>query len=387
MNVAKDTALFEQAVRFVWPWMRVLCRHRLTPRCRQCTLSSKAPGVTLEGGICNYCRESKTKQESPVSRAGDQELQEQRRLLDELLRSSAGSGRGRYDALLLLSGGKDSTYLLHLLRKDYSGLRLLCVTMDNGFYSDVAIENARKVAAKLGVEHILYQPRVEIFRNLYRWGLTHIGSGRGGSYVTVDFLNGSFQHHIGMHLSAQCGVPLLITGLSWSQVVLSADTPTFEVSRELLCGRRELARIEEKLNVPLNTLFDADAMRLWWDGSGFPQEKIPRCISPFAVWRPSTQQIVQELLGAGLLTREQTNPLRTNTPLIALMAAVDMAQLGYCSFEPDLATLVRYGQEDAVYWRNVFELLEYAVKTKRFIRRPHAETLARLGLTPKDVGL
>jgi uncharacterized protein (TIGR00269 family) len=57
-----------------------------------------------------------------------------------------------------LSGGKDSTVLLHLLRKivpDGSGITLAAVTVDEGIagYRDATLAVARETAARLGVEH------------------------------------------------------------------------------------------------------------------------------------------------------------------------------------------------------------------------------------------
>ena len=52
---------------------------------------------------------------------------------------------------MLLSGGKDSTYVLYqLLAMD---LRVLTMTLDNGFISEGAKENIRRVVAETGVDH------------------------------------------------------------------------------------------------------------------------------------------------------------------------------------------------------------------------------------------
>ena len=52
--------------------------------------------------------------------------------------------QGKYDVIMALSGGVDSSYALYRLKKEYPYLRVLAVQFDNGFISDTAFINARK---------------------------------------------------------------------------------------------------------------------------------------------------------------------------------------------------------------------------------------------------
>jgi N-acetyl sugar amidotransferase len=65
--------------------------------------------------------------------------------------------RGRnknYDCIVGVSGGTDSSYLLHIC-KQY-GLRVLAVNLDNGWSSDIALKNIKKVTAKLNYDLVTY---------------------------------------------------------------------------------------------------------------------------------------------------------------------------------------------------------------------------------------
>src|SRR5262249_5471159 len=53
--------------------------------------------------------------------------------------------------LLLFSGGKDSTYVLHQLVD--LGLRVMTFTFDNGFISKTALRNVEEITSELGIEH------------------------------------------------------------------------------------------------------------------------------------------------------------------------------------------------------------------------------------------
>lgn len=61
-------------------------------------------------------------------------------------------GRGkRFDSILGMSGGLDSSYMLHLMVKEF-GLRPLVFHVDGGWNSDVAVSNIESLVKGLGVD-------------------------------------------------------------------------------------------------------------------------------------------------------------------------------------------------------------------------------------------
>jgi hypothetical protein len=83
-------------------------------------------------------------QEYPTGKEGEARLE---RMVAEM--KAAGRGR-RYDALIGVSGGCDSSYLVH--RMSEYGLRLLAVHFDNTWNSTIATENINNVLDKLGID-------------------------------------------------------------------------------------------------------------------------------------------------------------------------------------------------------------------------------------------
>ena len=80
--------------------------------CNKCLLDDKIEGVVFDNnGTCNYCNEYK-----PFVPYGESQLLK--------ILQSARKKRRIYDALVPLSGGKDSTYVLYLAVKKYN-LRVL----------------------------------------------------------------------------------------------------------------------------------------------------------------------------------------------------------------------------------------------------------------------
>lgn len=77
---------------------------------------------------------------------------EYKKEIEQILKTSDKSSA--YGAIVLLSGGKDSVAALYVAVKYYE-LKVLAVTVDNGFLSNEAKKNIEKVTAFLKVDHKL----------------------------------------------------------------------------------------------------------------------------------------------------------------------------------------------------------------------------------------
>jgi hypothetical protein len=135
--------------------------------CRRCLLPSGRFHVRLDAsGLCNYCRHWDETKDALL------DFERNRPLLSERLERCRG--RFHYDAAVGMSGGKDSTYVLHRLRSAY-GANVLAITFDNGFLTDYAWHNIREIARATGVDHFVYKPDWEAYRPFYRAALRKLG--------------------------------------------------------------------------------------------------------------------------------------------------------------------------------------------------------------------
>lgn len=116
-------------------------------RCRRCVLPTSIRGVTLDqSGVCNYCELQEELQKAfPGGEAGWKHLRE------HAARIKAAGRRRPYDVIVGVSGGTDSSYLLHLAKTEL-GLRPLAVHFDNTWNSAVASENIARLTKQLGVD-------------------------------------------------------------------------------------------------------------------------------------------------------------------------------------------------------------------------------------------
>jgi hypothetical protein len=111
--------------------------------------------------VCSYCR-------NYVKKRGPQSLDALRALV-EPYRSKTGEP----DCLVPFSGGRDSTYALHVIKREL-GLNPVTLTYDWGMVTDLARRNIARTCSRLGVENIIVsadigKKRENIRKNIAAW--------------------------------------------------------------------------------------------------------------------------------------------------------------------------------------------------------------------------
>jgi len=132
---------------------------------RQCTKTVMDniadPNITFdENGVCNYYYEYLKSEKEHVFTG-----EEGKKKLEESIAKIKASGKGKkYDCVLGVSGGVDSTYLAYIAKQQ--GLRVLCVHFDNGWNSELAVKNIENIVNKLDFELETYVINWEEFKDI-----------------------------------------------------------------------------------------------------------------------------------------------------------------------------------------------------------------------------
>jgi N-acetyl sugar amidotransferase len=141
--------------------------------CSRCIYDERINGISFdEAGVCNYCRQIENLvEEYGIGRpAGEEKLHQ---IVEEV--KSAGKGK-RYDCVVGVSGGTDSSYMVYLTKE--WGLRPLAVHYDNTWNSAIATENIRKVLSALDVDlytHVVDNKEADdIFKAFFLSGVAEI---------------------------------------------------------------------------------------------------------------------------------------------------------------------------------------------------------------------
>lgn len=119
-------------------------------RCSRCLYDETVPNIHFdENGVCNYCHiHEQLDREYPTGDEGEKKLH----VIADQIRKE---GRGRkYDVIVGVSGGCDSTYLLYLAKR--LGLRPLAVHFDNTWDSNIAVKNIQIALKTLDIDLFTY---------------------------------------------------------------------------------------------------------------------------------------------------------------------------------------------------------------------------------------
>jgi len=176
--------------------------------CTQCVMDTSDPGITFDSeGVCDHCHDFHDNVEAKWV-ADQQDGIKLQAALDEI--KAAGKGH-EYDCLLGMSGGLDSSFMLHQAVKVY-GLRPLVFHVDGGWNTPESSYNVKAMTDKLGVELKVTKIDWEEMRNfqlaLFKSGTPYLDIAQDHCFFATLY-NYAQQHKIkhilnGGNISTEC---------------------------------------------------------------------------------------------------------------------------------------------------------------------------------------
>ena len=184
-------------------------------RCTRCVYDANTPSITFDdAGTCNYCHlHDKLEARYPIGAEGQARLKE---IVDKIKRRGR---RKKYDVVVGVSGGCDSSFLL--AKAVEYGLRPLAVHYDNTWNSTIATENIHNVLKALDVE--LYTEVVDneevddIFRSFFQAGVIEL-DGPTDIALTAVHYKAALEHGIKYVFEGHSFRTEGVSPLGWSYV-------------------------------------------------------------------------------------------------------------------------------------------------------------------------
>ena len=133
-------------------------------RCTKTVMDNIAdPSITFdENGICNYWYDYKKKASELVIH-GKEGAEKWQTVVNDI---KLGAKNKKYDCIIGVSGGVDSTYVAYLVKE--AGLRPLVVHFDNGWNSEIAVQNINNIIDYLDADLYTLVVDWEEFKDLQR---------------------------------------------------------------------------------------------------------------------------------------------------------------------------------------------------------------------------
>lgn len=205
-------------------------------RCQRCGLEASHPEAHLgESALCSLCTEFEAQRAEVARYFGS---------MDDLAAIMADAKRraaGPHDCIVLYSGGKDSTYAL--CRTVEMGANPLVFLLDNGYISEQAKANVRRVTDLLGLELVVGE--TPVMPEIFAESLRRFSNVCQGCFKTV--------YTLALNLAVERGIPAIVTGLSRGQIFETRLADLYrrrvydpvEVDRTIDQARREYHRMDD----------------------------------------------------------------------------------------------------------------------------------------------
>ncbi|MGV8934788.1 MAG: N-acetyl sugar amidotransferase [Gallionellaceae bacterium] len=169
--------------------------------CTRCVIDGHAADAVFDSaGRCNYC----TSMLAKLAEYQPDDPLVLKTKLDAFVKEVREAGRGkRYDCIVGVSGGADSAYALYLAKQH--GLRPLAVHMDNGWNSELAVNNIENLVRKLGVDLYTHVVEWREYRALQQAFLD-------ADVIDVELLYDNAMLAVNYGLAARYGVKYMLSG-------------------------------------------------------------------------------------------------------------------------------------------------------------------------------
>lgn len=298
--------------------------------CSRCGLASTLPGTTYDdAGVCNICRayDSYVEQAQAYFKSPEE--------LKALIATIQAERTGDYDCLILLSGGKDSTYMLYQLCA--LGLKPFVFTLDNGFISEEAKANISMTVRALGVDHM--------------WGTTpHMNA------IFVDSLkrfsnvcNGCFKtiYTLATNVAREKKIGYIFTGLSRGQFFETRLTEDVFQEKQFDLGRIDKLVLDARKAYHRRD----DAISQLLDVEGFKDDKVfedIKYVDFFRYWSVPLEEMYAFLNTHASWTRPTDTGRSTNCLINDVGIYLHKKQRGFHNYSLPYSWDVRLDQKTRV---------------------------------------
>jgi hypothetical protein len=334
-------------------------------------LPASAPGAELDSSRrCAFCRAP-----SNAAARARENLEREARAKDLESTLATVRGEGKYDALVCVSGGKDSLLLLHRAVREY-GLRVLAFTVELDL-PDVALASIRRAVRALDVDHVVVRPSRGFSRKLFRYLLTH--QEERGAVYTLSYVYAPLFESAAVRAAVERSIPLVLAGYSPGQP--EPSRMLYEFSRELL---------EDTDWTPpalaSSGAFDAGELSWFWDPRTTTRARIPRYLAPFHAWPYDQEAAMAEVAELGLVEKKRhASPIVSNYPINWLMMYSDLRSFGFNPYAPEFTALIREGKASRAYWAVFAPIVDAMIERRTLLGREVQRSFDWLGLSASEL--
>jgi len=214
-------------------------------RCTKCILPETYPGIFFdEKGVCNRCHEW----EKSYRLVDYAQLKSELDQLIELKKAEAKFHGLPYDVIVPVSGGKDSAYVLYIMKELY-GCRVLAVNYHNTMQTELAYRNLMNLIDVFDVDFKMVTIQPSLLKRAYYEAMKRLGEfclvcNCSGYWILLSYLTDQF--------SKFDYIPLIVGG--WNRLYEydpQINTLNFSTYRKLLEDTGLIGEFAKTLNMDI----------------------------------------------------------------------------------------------------------------------------------------
>lgn len=315
----------------------------MAKRCVKCALPESYPGIKLINNKCNYCyyHEIYAPREAIIEKI----LKRQFIKAIKQIKKKKNS----YDCVVAFSGGKDSTFLLYYLKKQFR-LNILAHTLDNGFISKKALENIDKITKVLNIDHKITKPDFDMCKEIFTYALS--GDIPYPKEI-LAMLSPICAACIGMvfgttlNLSIKLNIPIMFVGFTPGQYPMVSLENFLKVNSCMFLSENvykdDPIDIIKMIRDPIEERFGGRIEKYFFKSQYIKKGvKVPTILFPFhGLLDYDEKDILKQITKLGWERPQDTDSCSTNCLLNTLGNYSCVEQLGYHPYIGELSYLVR----------------------------------------------
>jgi len=211
--------------------------------CRNCVLPECKPDIWLnDNKVCNICNEYRKK--------GKNKPEDSHKFLEtdliKLLNKYKNKGKGKYNCIVMCSGGKDSTMSLYYMKKKYR-MNPLAFTFDHGFENEEALQNIKNAVNILDVDWMYYKSGFmkDIFAEIIK----------KKSRTSICYICALWYMQLSFDIASRFDIPIIVAGWTKGQSLEEGEygkeyRPISEATADFI--KNYLHKDSQHKNFPLN---------------------------------------------------------------------------------------------------------------------------------------
>lgn len=301
--------------------------------CSICVLHSKVPGVQFnDEGVCSHCTNfKKFEQHEPKMRS--YLLKEMENLFEK-----AKSKNRPYHALVLFSGGKDSTVLLKMAKEKY-GLRVLACSLMHPLVNEKAKKNMEDVPNKLNIDLIKLYPDETVYRKSIQNGIINGPKYGLGEFFGCDVCS-FFHSWLPIRYAMKMDIPIILEGSDLSQTGGISYGQSEQIKADAKKGKKPYGKVHDLVIDALGEEFKGSIYD--YDEAEVIGGKYPTIISPFSFMDYDYRENFKKINSMGLNSKN-FKTIHTNCSATPFFSYFTIKRFDCVSYIKHYANEVRRG--------------------------------------------